>query len=308
MATTTTSHQFLQSDSDRILWLAQNTDLVASDVNPLLVKQYRDEYNKRLLNDPDVLSAYCRESLDLLMLHKRIQWNDPTCSDARLMRITATNAAAIIDQDKYCTPEQLFKIKTKQVPPKPTNFIMQRGIDNESDGLKLFEHFSGIELLKTQIGFVLCLKKPDMYGCTPDGVGIWYPCLVELKCPWSRKIMHNVPEHYLPQVQFQMYVCNMPVCFFVQYKPPTTFDRGILDIVVVERDETWMEDYEPFFSAFHARVLAYITAPGAKEAAEYSRNKYLKEQERRKRKRDEKKQMEWQNAKEENSEFMFVDD
>ncbi len=295
-------NQFL-NETERFHWLTQNTDILSSDVDFNLVSKYKKDLEDQKLK-------YCKETSDLLDLHERIQWTDPTCNEKRQMRITATNAASIIGQDKYCSKEQLYKIKTKQVPPKPTNFIMQRGIDTEAEGLKMFEYFSGIELVKDKpIGFVLCRKKPSIFGCTPDGVGIWYPCLVELKCPFSRKITHEVPKHYMPQVQFQLYVCNMPFSFFVQYKPPSDHgDRGVIDILKVDRDEGWMTEYEPFFLDFHARVLAYITHPDFKETSGYARSMFIKEQEKRRKVKENKKRKAIELERELNSDFLFVED
>eukprot|EP00960_Hanusia_phi_P077153 768657-Hanusia_phi.AAC.5 len=56
------------------------------------------------------------------------------------------------------------------------------------------------------------------YGASPDGItdmGI----MVEIKCPFSRKIIPNeVPVKYMAQMQGQMAVCNLKECDYCEYK------------------------------------------------------------------------------------------
>jgi putative phage-type endonuclease len=49
---------------------------------------------------------------------------------------------------------------------------------------------------------------PD--GITPDGI------MLEIKCPYSRKIDGVVPIHYWCQMQLQLEVCNLDTCDFLE--------------------------------------------------------------------------------------------
>ena len=76
-------------------------------------------------------------------------------------------------------------------------------------------------------------------AATPDGIAQQYPLLIEIKCPYSRKIEHNIPSYYYPQVQCQMAVCNISQTHFVQYYPPSMYRRGMIDIIVINFDKIW---------------------------------------------------------------------
>lgn len=82
--------------------------------------------------------------------------------------------------------------------------------------------FVSLQLL--QVGPLSCslLRHPqyDWIGASPDGVSIGgpedEPYAVEVKCPVSREITAEVPDHYIPQVQLQLEVMDLEMCVFVQ--------------------------------------------------------------------------------------------
>ena len=73
---------------------------------------------------------------------------------------------------------------------------------------------------------------PD--GITPEGT------MLEIKCPWKRKIIENVPPfHYWIQMQIQLEVCNLDKCDFLEceifqfntieeFEESTDINKGIL--------------------------------------------------------------------------------
>jgi len=83
------------------------------------------------------------------------------------------------------------------------------------------------------------------------------PILVEIKCPRYRAITHAVPPYYLPQVQMLLWICDLEEAHFVQYRPPTLWERGDLDVVVVKRDRQWMSEKLPVMLRFCDEVDAY---------------------------------------------------
>jgi len=54
-------------------------------------------------------------------------------------------------------------------------------------------------------------------GASPDGITPGGRML-EIKCPYRRKITGIPPFYYWIQVQLQLEVCNLPVCDFAEYK------------------------------------------------------------------------------------------
>lgn len=76
----------------------------------------------------------------------------------------------------------------------------------------IYEHRNNVEVL--EFG---CLKHPyiDFLGASPDGIthdGV----MVEIKCPYTRKIT-GIPKHeYWCQVQGQLEVCDLDRCDFIE--------------------------------------------------------------------------------------------
>ncbi len=80
------------------------------------------------------------------------------------------------------------------------------------------------------------------------------PVLLEVKCPFRRKIVHGtIPHHYYAQVQLNMFICGLRVADFVEYRP-APFE---LNIVRVYPDEKWLAHALPVLVAFHAECASY---------------------------------------------------
>lgn len=77
-------------------------------------------------------------------------------------------------------------------------------------------------------------------------------CLIEIKCPLRRTITEEVPHHYFPQIQVQLEVCQLEVCWFVQWKP-ASLNRGTeqLCITKVCRDREWFARHRETLYSFY---------------------------------------------------------
>ena len=97
----------------------------------------------------------------------------------------------------------------------------------------------------------------EWLAASPDGITATGRA-VEVKCPQKRVIVPGeVPEHYWPQVQVQMEVCDVDQTIFVQYKPGfLTGGDPFVDIVVVERDRRWFEANVGAMRAFWEEYMA----------------------------------------------------
>jgi putative phage-type endonuclease len=86
---------------------------------------------------------------------------------------------------------------------------------------------------------------PEHYyiGGSPDGITASGK-LVEIKCPYARKIQEGVvPGYYFPQVQQCMFVLNLKTCDFIQYKPGSTWTTEVLTVTKIDWDPVWWEDH-----------------------------------------------------------------
>ena len=84
-----------------------------------------------------------------------------------------------------------------------------------------------------------------------DGNG--KPILLEVKCPYKRPIKFGyIPVYYYPQVQLNMFICNLEDADFIEYKPP-----DIMNIVRVKIDYDWLNENLPILEKFWKEVEYY---------------------------------------------------
>lgn len=197
-----------------------------------------------------------------MMSRPRIIPNTPEWFSERRIRITATNVSAIL----YDTPQtalDVFRKKTGQVLPMAATDAMRYGIAREAEAAQVYERLTGLKIYhEPDIGLIVHRDYPDI-AASPDRILNDYPILIEIKCPFKRRIQRStIPSYYLPQVQMQLEVCDIDVCHFVQYKPPTQRSNGILDVSVVYRDRQWWQNALPHLLRFHEAVRDYYQQIG----------------------------------------------
>jgi putative phage-type endonuclease len=149
----------------------------------------------------------------------------------RKKKITATDSSIIMGVSHWKTKVQLYHEKLSNEPPMAANERMQRGIDLEPIARNLYSLQHGIEIEPKVI-----IK--DWAMASLDGIDYSCKHIVEIKCPGEKdhaiSASGKVPEHYYPQLQHQMYVCD------VQQMHYFSFD-GIDGITItVKRDEEYI--------------------------------------------------------------------
>ena len=150
----------------------------------------------------------------------------------RKTKITATDACAIMGVDPWKTRLQLYHEKLSDDPPKPPTERMQRGIDLEPIARSLYNLQTGWNMQPEVIekGFVMA----SLDGRDQDSGRI-----LEIKCPGEKDhaiaLAGNIPDHYYPQLQHQMYVAG--VCIMDYF----SFDGIEGVIVTVKRDDEYIE-------------------------------------------------------------------
>ncbi len=104
--------------------------------------------------------------------------------------------------------------------------------------------------------------RTDILACSPDGIAIdndniEEPVLIEIKCPFKRKIiMGEIPEQYVAQVQLNMQILDLKKADFIEYKPPDplTGTGAVINIVRIHRDEEYFIKHLPILNKFWAEV------------------------------------------------------
>ncbi len=138
--------------------------------------------------------------------------------DLRKQRLTASDTAQAIGKGKFGTRDQLVQKKVNEVLGVPDNFpkhlpALKWGIMFEAMAARCYaQRHQDIEI--HEFGLI---PHPDLdyYGASPDGItdlGI----MIEIKCPYKRKITGDVPDYYELQIQGQMAVCGLRECDYIE--------------------------------------------------------------------------------------------
>lgn len=93
---------------------------------------------------------------------------------------------------------------------------------------------------------------PDRITC--DGV------LLEIKSPFRREIKDEVPVHYMDQIQGLLFILDLEVCDFVQYRPESLWSPEEFMVTRVERDANWLRIYLPELRKFREDWMHEVMA------------------------------------------------
>jgi putative phage-type endonuclease len=151
--------------------------------------------------------------------------------DLRKSKITATDAVAIMGVSPWKTKYQLYQEKKSNSTPSFVNEGMKSGIELEPLARSLF-------VLKTGLFVEPKVVVKDWAMASLDGIDPSNKHVVEIKCSGEKyhqlAMQGKIPDHYYPQLQHQMYVCD------VESMDYFSFD-GIDGITVkVKRDEEYI--------------------------------------------------------------------
>jgi putative phage-type endonuclease len=166
--------------------------------------------------------------------------------------LTASNCGSILGMNRYCSADEMFRRKTGQLGGDGGDVTQTAatlyGTATESIARAAVVKHLGLALVADpstgeafDAGLVIHNGADRAFlGASPDGI---FACgfLLEIKCPYSRAIKHDVPPEYWGQLQQQLEVCDLPFCVFAQFRPASVCALGTLDIQVVQRDRDWFE-------------------------------------------------------------------
>jgi len=132
----------------------------------------------------------------------------------REKKISGTNISTIINIDNYKNANQLLNDKIHGLN-KIDNIFTRHGNKFENIAINILEKKLNINI--QEIGFKLS-DKYNFLGATPDGITIFNNeiCLVEIKCPLTRKISGIPSFNYYTQIQTQLEVFNLDKCLFFE--------------------------------------------------------------------------------------------
>jgi putative phage-type endonuclease len=185
--------------------------------------------------------------------------------------ITASDIAQALGCAKFGTQKDFFRKKCglpeEQEPFDPTVPPLKWGIMFEPVACALYSHMNcGVRV--NEFGLLRHPVVPFL-GASPDGItddGV----MVEIKCPWRRKIDGTVPAQYYYQIQGQLEVCGLDECDYFECEfaeisaeeaasIDDEWERGVIGETFV--DGGYVYEY-PSVGLPFADLEAFATRPG----------------------------------------------
>ena len=165
--------------------------------------------------------------------------------------LTASDVAAALGVNKYQSQNSLIKKKISTESSNNSSKATEHGNKYEDEARLLFSNRYNLETWEVGL---FQHKKIKWLGGSPDGIAS-DGNLIEIKCPVTREINHEIPEYYYPQVQICLEILDRPACYFIQYKPMNSFQNGIMDIKIIHRSKEWFRNNFSTLSLFWKKVL-----------------------------------------------------
>lgn len=179
-----------------------------------------------------------------------IRQGTPEWLELRKNKITATDAAIIMGASHWKTKIQLYNEKISDITPVFCNERMQRGIDLEPIARALFMLETGVEVVPKVV-------VKDWAMASLDGISELENCIVEIKCPGKKDhneaLLGRVPDHYYPQLQHQLYVCEAEEMYYY------SFDGTDGVSVIVKRDQKYIDKMIKEEMKFYACLMNNIS-------------------------------------------------
>lgn len=168
---------------------------------------------------------------------------------ARSCMLTASDVGAALGVNPYETRQDLIRYKAGLEKRCVDPIFVGFGHRYEDEAADAYSRATGRSC------FSLGLVRHPLHrwlGASPDRV-TFCGRVVEIKVPYKRKFMdgQGIPEHYLAQVQTQLFVLGLDVADFVQYDPRD----GSLRIDEVVREPNWWAINGRSLMSFQGKVL-----------------------------------------------------
>lgn len=152
--------------------------------------------------------------LGKLLALPTMEQRTPEWFEMRKNMITASSAAAAIGEGHFENKKDFILKKCGKGKKFTGNKYTEWGVKYEQVATRLYELRTNTTI--HEFG-VLPHPTYSFLGASPDGIST-KGVMLEIKCPYSRKITGIVPHHYWIQIQLQLEVCNLDVCDFLECK------------------------------------------------------------------------------------------
>lgn len=155
--------------------------------------------------------------------------------------IGASEVAAILGVCKYSTPYQVWREKTGRGRSFAGNFATQKGTELEGAARARYELFN----MEDMPPAIAVHPKYEICRASLDGIRADGKLILEIKCPGREShetaCANLVPDHYIPQCQFQLAVTGADELHYFSY-----YDKDQTSALVVVKPDL---DYQAMLVA-----------------------------------------------------------
>jgi putative phage-type endonuclease len=184
----------------------------------------------------------------------------------RVGRLTASNFGSAVSHNPRSSSKYLLKELLWNT--FKGNAATEYGNMNESNAVKIYEQFIKKTIRETihpvdiqfyYPGLIICQEHPWL-AVSPDGLpnlifknsNTQTRFLLEIKCPFSKKLYPYIPHYYYDQIQGIMGILQLPFCDFVVWTPEKTqirrynFNKNYWnEFLFPKLREFYMQEYLP---------------------------------------------------------------
>jgi len=239
----------------RVVTMQNRKALTEDELDELWKLDEPRKSREELLKDPLIIPAVKK----LIERSSFVEQRTAPWFKMRKGRVTGSATAAILGHNPYQSRKKLLDQKLGLAPPFTGNKATRHGNRFEPWAALAYEKKTGLKLIECDLGLMIPEGGPyeTVVGASCDGVtkcGI----LIEIKCPYRRKIKGVCPSHYLDQIQLNLYVHDLHVAHFIDFAPKghNGCPDEICEVSVIKRDPKYMDLYGPAFVRFQKDLLA----------------------------------------------------
>lgn len=168
-------------------------------------------YSQRINERKSIIETYVLR-LECLLKIPIIKQKSQEWYDIRKNMITASDWAQALGEGKFGTQRELIKKKCQPSSQDNNNPFFKWGNMFEDVAVKIYSVMQGVNV--HNFGLISHPVK-KWFGASPDGIsntGI----MLEIKCPYRRKLDGTVPRQYYYQIQGQLDVCDLMECDYFE--------------------------------------------------------------------------------------------
>lgn len=189
----------------------------------------------------------------------------------RMGRLTSSDAGTILGINPYQKPVEVLLRKCGAPLPFTGNSATLHGQKYEAEAIDMYSKALGKKNYEFGLIDYDSVARPNdpgpksipwlagsTDGVAEDVAGLEKLVLLEVKCPYRRKVvLGKIPEYYYPQVQLNMAILNIDKADFIEYKPSTQGTPFVLNIVRIQRSHKWLSENLPILEDFWNQVLLW---------------------------------------------------